>query len=189
MPADPICRIGTVEALFFWTKLGRTPVILGKECPLIDKDYAYFKQTLKSPLAIGEEFSRVYHEWAWGDGRNQFPDTLLQESVPANAYIKFKIAEHLASITPTSMAAITDPAMRDEIAVLMAIKPHAIVTTNYDRFLEMMFPDYDPVIGQKVISGSSVLVGELFEIHGCVSDPTSLVLTQEDYDNFMKKQK
>src|SRR6516165_11190432 len=34
---------------------------LGKECPLIDKDYAYYKQTLKTQLAVGEEFAKLYH--------------------------------------------------------------------------------------------------------------------------------
>jgi hypothetical protein len=27
-------------------------------CPLIDKEYAYYKQALQSPLAIGAEFAR-----------------------------------------------------------------------------------------------------------------------------------
>ena len=44
---------------------------LAKTCPLIDKDYAYYKQALQSPLATGEHFAEKYHEWAWSTGRNK----------------------------------------------------------------------------------------------------------------------
>jgi hypothetical protein len=77
-------------------------------CPLIDKDYAYYKQSLNGPLAVGEEFARRYQEWAWGNGRNQFPGDMFNNSVPAQAYIKFQIAEYLRSLTPTSLSALSD---------------------------------------------------------------------------------
>lgn len=35
---------------------------LAASCPLIQKEYAYYKQTSKSPLVIGEEFARLYQE-------------------------------------------------------------------------------------------------------------------------------
>jgi hypothetical protein len=60
---------------------------------------------------------------------------------------------------------------------------------NYDQFLELVFPDYQPVIGQSIIHGSPVLFGEIFKIHGCVSDYNSLVVTQPDYDEFTRKDK
>ena len=72
-------------------------------CPLIDKQYAYYKQALGSPLAIGEEFASKYHEWAWSGGKNQFPAELFDDQVPANAYIKYKVAEYLTSITPKAV--------------------------------------------------------------------------------------
>ena len=72
---------------------------------------------------------------------------------------------------------------------LQEIRPHAIITTNYDRFLEMLFPDYEPIVGQRIITTSFVSVGEILKIHGCVSDPASLVFTKTDYDEFIKKKK
>jgi hypothetical protein len=35
---------------------------LAKACPTIDKEYAYYKQSLTSPLAVGEEFSNRYQD-------------------------------------------------------------------------------------------------------------------------------
>lgn len=68
---------------------------LAKSCPLIDKDYAYYKQALGSPLATGKLFAEKYQEWAWSSGRNSFPTTLFDQSISAGAYIKHFIAEHL----------------------------------------------------------------------------------------------
>jgi SIR2-like domain len=162
---------------------------LGKACPLIDKDYAYYKQSLGSPLATGEEFVKKYQEWAWSSGRGEFPEVLFDESVPAAAYIKHKIAVHLASLTPTDLTAVKDPQLKKELDALQGIRPHAIITTNYDRFLELVFPDYQPVIGQQIIRGTSFSIGELFKIHGCVTQPDSLIFTTSDYDEFMRRKK
>ena len=77
--------------------------------------------------------------------------------------------------------------MRTEIRALQSVRPHALITTNYDQFLETVFPEYQPVIGQNIIHGTQVLMGEIFKIHGCVSDHPSFVVTQEDYDEFARK--
>jgi SIR2-like domain len=109
--------------------------------------------------------------------------------IRADAYIKFKAPAHLLSLTPSSVADLEDDALSSEILALQDIKPHAIITTNYDCFLELAFPDYIPIIGQNIISGSSISVGEILKIHGRVSQPNSLVLTQSDYDDFIKRKK
>ena len=169
-----------------WDELLST---LAKQCPLIDKEYAYYKQTLKQPLVIGGEFARLYQQWAWDKGKNQFPNDMFSDDVPEQAYIKYMIAQHLSALTPTSLSDVADKSMQTEIAALQRIRPHAVITTNYDRLLELIFPDYQPVIGQKIIYGAQVLFGEIFKIHGCVSDHNSLVFTQQDYDEFTRKKK
>ena len=131
---------------------------LGKECPLIDKDYAYYKQTLKTQLAVGEEFAKLYQQWAWAKGKNQFPANMFSDAVPVQAYIKFMIAEYLTSITPADLLEIRDRSLSSEIAALQGIRPHAVITTNYDRFLELIFPEYQPVIGQSIIREAPVLL-------------------------------
>ena len=103
---------------------------LARECPLIDKDYAYYKQTLKSQLAVGEEFAKLYQQWAWAKGKNQFPADMFSDDVPVQAYIKFMIAEHLNSITPADLSAIVGDGIAAEIAALQSMNPHAIITTN-----------------------------------------------------------
>jgi hypothetical protein len=144
---------------------------------------------LKTPIAVGEEFARLYQQWAWDKGRNQFPAELFSEDVSEQAYIKYAIAHHIQSNTPTALSAVSSKELQTEIAALQGVKPHAVITTNYDQFLEIIFPEYQPIIGQSIIHGSPVLFGEIFKIHGCVSDFNSLVFTQQDYDEFMRKKK
>jgi hypothetical protein len=114
---------------------------------------------------------------------------MFSDAVPVQAYIKFIIAQHLTKITPGDLSAIKDKNMAAEIAALQGIMPHAVITTNYDRFLELAFKDYQPVIGQSIIRDTPVLFGEIFKIHGCASDSNSLGFTQQDYDEFMRKKK
>lgn len=191
MGCQPILFVGSgLSKRYFagpgWDELLAT---LGKQCPLINKDYAYYKQTLKQQASIGEEFARLYQQWAWGKGRDQFPTEMFNESVPEQAYIKYAIAQHLKSLTPANIADIDNAQMREEIVALQNIHPHALITTNYDQFLEKVFPEYQPVIGQSIIHGTQVLFGEIFKIHGCVSDYQSLVFTEADYSEFTKKKK
>ena len=63
-----------------------------------------------------------------------------------------------------------------------------IITTNFDRYLERLFPDHVPNIGQaQLLFNQSYGVGEIYKIHGCVSDPASLVLTQSDYEAYTSR--
>lgn len=95
----------------------------------------------------------------------------------------------LESLGPNSCGSFGSIELDSEISALKEISPHAVITTNYDTVLEPIFEDYQPVIGQQVIRHAYMSIGEIFKIHGCVSDPLSLVLTQEDYDRFAEDKK
>lgn len=162
---------------------------LASNCPAIDKEYAFYKQLYNGDmLRIGEEFSKLYHQWAWGNGKEHFPKELYGQEVPTSAYIKYTIAAYLQKMTPQKIIN-SSSLLKDEIAAIKSIRPHAIITTNYDRFLELVFEDYAPIIGQEIMQAGSVSIGEIFKIHGCASKPQSLVLTAADYADFIKRKK
>jgi hypothetical protein len=101
MGCQPILFIGSgLSKRYFsgpsWDEL---LAALAKECPLIDKDYAYYKQTLKTQLTVGEEFAKIYQQWAWDKGKNHFPAELFSDAVPVQAYIKYSIARRLIPLT------------------------------------------------------------------------------------------
>ncbi len=78
-----------------------------------------------------------------------------------------------------------------EVKALAGIIPTAIITTNYDEFLENTFGNkYSVCVGQDIIWGRTDNNSKtIYKIHGSVSDPASIVITQEDYDTFMSKSK
>lgn len=161
---------------------------LQKECPLIPHEVGFYLQDDISLEEIGSEFTKIYRNWAW-DNKEKFPPDLFGPSVPRSSYIKYKIAELLNKITPRNIDEIDSGNHQEEIRLLQEIQPHAIVTTNYDSFLENIFNDYQPIIGQRVLKPDTMSIGEIFKIHGCVSEYPDLVFNNEDYDLFIQKKK
>lgn len=71
-------------------------------------------------------------------------------------------------------------------------KISAIITTNYDTFLEdeVFNSDYTVFINQNdLFSKDSYNIAEIYKIHGCVSDANSIIITKRDYDNFQQSRK
>ncbi|HGP0782903.1 TPA: SIR2 family protein, partial [Salmonella enterica subsp. houtenae serovar Houten] len=69
------------------------------------------------------------------------------------------------------------------------IHPHSIITTNYDKLLESIYPEFTPIIGQKILYANHGSIGEILKIHGCCSTPESIIINRDDYDDFIKKKK
>lgn len=161
---------------------------LATNCPLIDKDYAYYAQSCSSAQQIGSIFADKYKEWAWTTGKNQFPAPLFEPNIAPDAFLKHATAEILKAKCPEKLADI-DTAFEGEIKALQGIKPHAVLTTNYDTLLESAFPDHAVIVGQSALKGMPFAVGEIFKFHGCVDDIEQMVLTAEDYETFHKKKK
>ena len=157
------------------------------ECSSIDKGLGFYRQSLKTPMKIGEEFARLYQEWAWDAGCNEFPADMFTDNVDAQAYLKFKVASHFKQLTPSDLADLGEAEHKGEIEALCEIKPHAIITTNYDQMIELIFPDHAPIVGQQILQGQQLSVGEVYKIHGSIEDHESIVITQSDYDLFTKK--
>lgn len=158
-------------------------------CPNIDKSYPYYKQSHKDPIRIGSVFVEPFKEWAWSVGEEIFPAELFSADYNSDIYLKYQVAKFFDQITPENITEIVSLELLEEIRSLKAINPHAIITTNYDKLLELIFDEYTPIIGQQILKANAFSIGEIFKIHGCTTDPKSIVLTQSDYDNFSAKKK
>lgn len=100
--------------------------------------------------------------------------------------LKVGVADLLTNLE-SGFAHATEP---EEISALGHARKNVagIITTNFDRFLEHLFPEHVSYIGQnQLLFNQSYGVGEIYKIHGCVSDPESLVLTQADYTAYRKR--
>lgn len=66
-------------------------------------------------------------------------------------------------------------------------KISAVITTNYDKFLESFIFDTDYSVYKRqyeMFSASSYNIAEIYKIHGCITDADSIIITKEDYAKF-----
>lgn len=83
------------------------------------------------------------------------------------------------------------PEFQTEVGKLIAISKKniaGVITTNYDSFFEHLFSDYKTFVGQDELVFSSIQgIAEIYKIHGSVSNPDSIVITEKDYTVFNDK--
>lgn len=158
---------------------------LANKCPLINKDFAYYKQTYNGDLKkIGSVFTDLYREWAWSNGKSEFPAEYFSVNASADIFIKYAIAELLKELGPNDEGSYGSPGLDAEIKALKNISAHAIITTNYDEVIEALFPEYEAIIGQQIMRKGYLAIGEIFKIHGCRTLPQSIVINEADYQRF-----
>lgn len=150
--------------------------------------YEYTRQKFDdNPIAIGSALADKVFEWGWSEGKQNFPPEFFSSSVSKDCFVKHLACKYLQNLTPEVDAIRSD--LVAEISALADIKPHAIITTNYDLFLEQVFEGYETITGQSIIKYNTNSFGEVFHIHGDVSEPSTVVLTQADYDEWAEKKK
>ena len=211
---------------------------LVEDCDGLGKEYGFYRQT-RDPTEVGQFLSEQYAEWAWSeygdydeDDESELSDwdeTLFDHENDRDVFLKAKIADLIQEMTPETVDDLyedtvhesisLDEALR-EIDLLQEIQPHAVITTNYDRFFEAIFneeisdanlldddrvgsagfnrdkeidpediPSYRVVVGEQVLRTRYRNIGEILHIHGSVSNPTSLVLTEDDYREFNNRRR
>lgn len=170
--------------------------ILVKKCPTLkDKRFAFYEQQHKvnqstDYTAMASSFVEHYSDWAWSNVDEEesiFPEELFGDDVQKQDYIKYIVSDYFKEVTES--IDLNTNEKKEEIQFLKDINPHAIITTNYDGALELIFPDHEKIIGQKVIRANYMSYGEILKIHGCYAESSSIVLTSEDYDYFNEKKK
>ena len=60
----------------------------------------------------------------------------------------------------------------------------SIITTNYDQLIEHIF-EFNPLVGNDILLSNPY--GSLYKIHGCVTDPLRIIITNNDYFHFNEK--
>lgn len=135
------------------------------------------------PKVAGLIATRFHEEW-WTSAKYRQQREEEARSLPGRGDpLKAKIADHLAALAYTK-----DTELSVEREKLGRAKVHAIITTNFDKVLEDSFSDFKVFTGQQdVLFASPQYVGEIYKIHGSLEEPTSMILTGEDYDLYRRK--
>lgn len=112
--------------------------------------------------------------------KQKYKDRITDPSI----YLKLKIAEFLGEKSKENFA----DGYAEEIELLKKLCIDGIITTNWDDTAERMFPEFKSYIGQQeLLFAPTFSIGEIYKIHGCLSQPSSMILTDEDYQNFNNK--
>ena len=99
--------------------------------------------------------------------------------------LRIEISNYLSTLDQSKAM---DSAYRDEVELLSGLNVDGVITTNWDMFIEQLFPEYRTYIGQEELLFSNPQeIGEIYKIHGCSTVPSSMVMTSSDYEEFNEK--
>ncbi|KIE86733.1 hypothetical protein SD67_04750 [Acinetobacter pittii] len=136
----------------------------------------------KAALALAKDFSK---EW-WSLNKDRTDIYKSANWAPAvETPLKYEIAQYLSQVDINSKIH-----NNDELKELLNenVVIDGIITTNWDKLLENLFPTLKVYIGQSdLFFKHPQSIGEIFKIHGCISKFPSLILSKNDYENFNKK--
>lgn len=151
------------------------------------KPYEYYLSSANGDLpkvaaAMAEDFHEVWwtHE-AYARSREKHAKNITDRTGP----LRVEVCDYLKSVGLTDL---NQHKYGDEIAALSRLNVDGIITTNWDTFLQTLFPDYRVYVGQdELLFSNPQSIGEIYKIHGCVNTPRSLVLTEDDYRDFNER--
>lgn len=136
----------------------------------------------KTASLLANEF---YSVW-WSDKRfSDSRDRYGTEVTDLSSALKIEVAryfeEAIEGFKPTGEYA-------SEFTLLQSANVEGVITTNFDRLLSVVYPDYTVFTGQdELLFAEPQGIAEIYMIHGSSQQPRSLVLTGEDYDDFQER--
>ncbi|WP_446325858.1 SIR2 family protein [Burkholderia pseudomallei] len=151
------------------------------------KAYEYYLSSANGDLpAVAAAMAEDFHEVWWthedyAASRDRHSKKISDRTGP----LRVEVCDYLKSV---GLADLRQSKYGDEIAALSRLNVDGIITTNWDTFLQSLFPDYRVYVGQdELLFSNPQSIGEIYKIHGCVNTPRSLVLTTADYKDFNER--
>ena len=191
--AAHLSKITTAPYLFIGAGLSRRYLgieswedLLKKYASETGHEYNYYRATAASNFpAIGSAIAEAFHEVWWSGKKYKTSREGASNLIDKSSAIKFEISKYLRGASDN---VTTGQPLIDEISLLQAATIDGIITTNWDLHLEKLFPSFKPFIGQdELLFQNPAGIGEIYKIHGCCSQPNSLILTKEDYERYNAK--
>lgn len=146
--------------------------------------YYYFTKANSDLCKVATLMSEDLFEIWWKEDRFSLSrEKFANKAKDKESPLKFEICEFLMKNNYS-----ISKEMDIEYKLLKTINVEGIITTNWDLLLEKTFGEFESYIGQnRLIFNNAINIGEIYKIHGCVSDPNSLVVTESDYSAFHER--
>ena len=159
--------------------------LLKKFCALVNENYVKIRSQANGDLTeIASILANIYSDTWWGSEFKGNKDLEYSEHLTKkDSPLKIEISDYLKVIHEQ-----VNQEFFSEIDLLRTSKIDGVITTNWDLFLDNIFSDFSVYIGQDdLFTSRNHGIAEIYKIHGCSSQPNSLVLTKEDYELFRRK--
>ncbi|MDV3628486.1 hypothetical protein CMU78_09390 [Elizabethkingia anophelis] len=149
----------------------------------LPRPFEYYKANANSnmpeiAMKMGEDFNNIWWE---SDEFEQSREDFKTKTETKYSPLKYEISNRILE----NLNFVDTEIVEKEIRLLKKINIDGIITTNWDTLCENLFPDFARFVGQEELIFSELLsVGEIYKIHGCATQPNSLVLTTEDYSGY-----
>lgn len=160
--------------------------LLSQLATLTDREYSYYRSTASEDLPrIAELLIEPLKDRLWTSKQKALRSRYSNQLVRPDSALKIYVAETLKAVgTKKSIP----KSLRPEVDAFRNAKIDAIITTNYDSFLETVFPDYRVFVGQdELVFSDPTGIAEIYKIHGSLDDPNSLIITESDYQVFRER--
>ncbi|MGG1314567.1 SIR2 family protein [Cohnella laeviribosi] len=165
--------------------------LLRKFASFSDKPYEYYLSSTENGAAeqVATLLANDFHSyWFQNEQYKESRDKNINLVTDRSSPLKIEIANYLREkvYTPGHSASL-DAEIEQLKEVSKNCSIDGIITTNWDTLLEQIFSEsgFEKYIGQKELLFSNPReIAEIYKIHGCCTDPNSLVLTEEDYKHF-----
>lgn len=153
----------------------------------LPRSYSYYRGKSNenlpelASLMASDFFDVWFEEDKYQESRERFEEVIINDSSP----LKVEISNY---IQDAEVIGDLSEELQEEIELFQQSNVDGIITTNWDTFLEENFSEFERYIGQEeILFNNHQSVAEIFKIHGCSTNPNSLVLTKEDYDKYEEK--
>ena len=129
---------------------------------------------------LEEEFNRILSQ----DRNGKFKE--INDIFYGNMAINYKLSRFKIYIAQIFSKLIFKKSKEDELVELKKIRKNigSIITTNYDCLIEDTF-EFNKLIGNDILLSNPY--GSVYKIHGCITNPSKLIITTEDYKRFSQK--
>lgn len=160
--------------------------LLSKFC-VTGKPFEYYLSAANGNYPkVAALLAKDFNEYWWSAAEySKNVERFKSKVVDETSALRIEICNYLSTLDQ-SIAKESEYA--DEVKLLSNLNVDGVITTNWDMFIEQLFPEYKTYIGQEELLFSNPQeIGEIYKIHGCSTSSNSLVLTDSNYDSFNLK--